>query len=118
MLVHNYEVSLCRALVLFTVMFASSLAFAGIHDACHTDNKDSKTFAVAYAGAIIDLKGDETTIVGKRVYEMPALDYEQAFGEVCKVVDAHPELWNRPSRDAVTFAVDELWKKATKMRGM
>src|SRR6202044_2595119 len=61
MLVHNYEVSLCRALVLFTVMFASSLAFAGIHDACHTDNKDSKTFAVAYAGAIIDLKGDETT---------------------------------------------------------
>jgi hypothetical protein len=74
--------------------------------------QDSKTFAVAYAGAIIDLKGDETTIDGKRVYDMPALDHEQAFGEVCKVVDAHPELWNRPSRDAVNFAVDELWKKS------
>jgi|HubBroStandDraft_4_1064222.scaffolds.fasta_scaffold06988_1 hypothetical protein len=112
MFVRSYEVSPCKkALVLFTVMFASNLAFAGIHDACHTDNKESKTFAVAYAGAIIDLKADETTPDGKRVYEMPALDYEQAFREVCKVVDAHSELWNQPSRDAVTFAVDALWKR-------
>ena len=42
---------------------------------------------------------------------MPALDYEQAFDEVCKVVDEHPELWDRPSRDAVMSAVNLLWKR-------
>jgi hypothetical protein len=42
---------------------------------------------------------------------MPELDYEQAFGEVCKIVDSHPELWNRPSRQAVSFAVNALWKR-------
>lgn len=26
-------------------------------------------------------------------------------------VNEHPELWNRPSRDAVTFAVNVLWKR-------
>jgi hypothetical protein len=46
-------------------------------------------FAVDYAGAIIDLKGDEV-VHGKPVHQTPAL---------------------RPSREAVTFAVDALWKK-------
>jgi hypothetical protein len=36
---------------------------------------------------------------------------KQAFGEVCKIVDSHPELWERPSREAVVFAVDALWKR-------
>jgi hypothetical protein len=81
-----------------------------MHDACHSDNHESRVFAVAYTGAVIDLKADEQ-IDGRKVYAMPALNYEQAFGEVCKVVDAHPELWERPSREAVTFAVNELWKK-------
>lgn len=66
-------------------------------------------FAVAYTGAVIDLKADETK-GGKKVHQMPALNYEQAFGEVCEVIDEHPELWNRPSRDAITFAVNLLWK--------
>jgi hypothetical protein len=95
---------------LLFMLLTSSVAFAGIHDSCHTDNKDSRVFAVAYTGAVIDLKSDET-IAGKKVYHMPALNYEQAFDEVCKVVDEHPELWNRPSRDAVTFAINALWKR-------
>lgn len=98
-----------RAVVLF-VLLSSGLAFAGIHDDCHTRDKDARTFAVAYTGAVIDLKGDETKDGGK-VYRMPALNYEQAFGEVCRIVDAHPELWSRPSRDAVAFAINDLWKK-------
>jgi hypothetical protein len=49
-------------------LLTSTLAVAGIHDACHTDNRDSRTFAVAYTGAVIDLKGDEMTADGKRVY--------------------------------------------------
>jgi hypothetical protein len=99
-----------KTLALF-MLLTSAVAFAGVHDSCHTDNHESRVFAVAYTGAVIDLKSDETTPDGKRVYAMPALDYEQAFGEVCKVVDSHPELWERPSREAVTFAVDALWKR-------
>ena len=83
---------------------------AGVVNACHTGDKDSRVFAVAYTGAVIDLKGDKTKD-GKKVYAMPTLNYEQAFGEVCKIVDSHPELWDRPSRDAVTFAVSVLWEK-------
>jgi hypothetical protein len=97
-------------ILLFTLL-CSTLAFAGIHDACHTDSQESRIFAVAYTGAVIDIKADEMTSDGKKVYAMPALNYKQAFDAVCKVVDAHPELWNRPSRDAVTFAVDTLWKR-------
>jgi hypothetical protein len=100
--------------VLKTLVFTlltSTLAFAGIHDACHTEKHDSRVFAVAYTGAVIDLKTDETTSEGQMVYQMPGLNYEQAFGEVCKVIDEHPELWERSSREAVTFAVDALWKK-------
>jgi hypothetical protein len=100
-----------KTITLLTMLLTASFAFAGIHDACHSDNKDSKTFAVAYTGAVIDLKSDEATSDGKKVYQMPALDYEQAFGEVCKIVDSHPELWERPSREAVTFAVNALWKR-------
>jgi hypothetical protein len=96
--------------LLFTLL-TSTLTFAGIHDACHTDKRDSRIFAVAYTGAVIDLKADEMTSDGKKVYAMPDLDYEQAFDAVCKVVDEHPELWNRPSREAVTFAVDALWRR-------
>jgi hypothetical protein len=59
---------------------------------------------------MLRVKSDETKD-GKKVYQMPAMNYEQAFGEVCKVIDQHPELWNRPSREAVTFAVNELWKR-------
>ena len=92
------------------MLLSSDVAFAGIHDACHTEKHDSRVFAVAYAGAVIDLKADET-VDGKKVYQMPAMNYEQAFGEVCKIVDEHPELWERPSREAVTFAVDVLWKR-------
>jgi hypothetical protein len=97
-----------KTLALF--MLTSAVAFAGVHDSCHTDNHDSRVFAVTYTGAFIDLKSDET-VDGKKVYQMPALNYEQAFGEVCKVIDQHPELWERPSRGAVTFAVDALWEK-------
>jgi hypothetical protein len=96
--------------VMLFMTLTSTLAFAGIHDACHSDNKDSRVFAVAYTGAVLDLKADEAK-GGKPVYQMPALNYEQAFGEVCKVVDSHPELWERPSREAVTFAVNVLWKR-------
>src|ERR1700761_4383887 len=96
-----------RATFIF-VLLASASAFAGVHDSCHTDNKDSRVFAVAYTGAVIDLRADET-VDGKKIYAMPALNYEQAFDAVCKVIDEHPELWQRPSREAVTFAVDALW---------
>jgi|SRR5580698_3533214 hypothetical protein len=99
-----------KIILLFTLL-SSTLAFAGIHDACHTESRESRVFAVAYTGAVIDLKADETTSDGKKVYQMPELDYEQAFGEVCKIVDSHPELWNRPSRQAVSFAVNALWKR-------
>jgi hypothetical protein len=99
-----------KTTVLAVVLLTTTFAFGRIHDACHTDNYDSRVFAVAYAGAIIDIKRDEV-VGGKPVYQMPALNYEQAFGEVCKVVDEHPELWERPSRDAVTFAVNALWKR-------
>jgi hypothetical protein len=98
-----------KIVLLFTLL-ASTTAFAGVHDACHSDNHDRRVFAVAYTGAVIDLKADEQ-VAGKKVYQMPALNYEQAFDAVCKVIDEHPELWERPSRDAVTFAVDALWKK-------
>ena len=100
-----------KTTILLTILLASSLAFAGIHDACHTDDKDSRAFAVAYTGAVIDLRADETTPDGKKLYRTPALNYSQAFDEVCKVADAHPELWDRPSREAVTYAVDALWKR-------
>jgi hypothetical protein len=99
-----------KIILLFTLL-SSTLAFAGIHDACHTESREFRVFAVAYTGAVIDLKADETTSDGKKVYQMPELDYEQAFGEVCKIVDSHPELWNRPSRQAVSFAVNALWKR-------
>lgn len=95
---------------MFVIPLSPTLAFAGVHDACHSDNHDSRVFAVAYTGAVIDLKSDET-VDGKKVYQMPALNYEQAFGEVCKIVDEHPELWSKPSREAVMFAVNELWRK-------
>jgi|SRR5579871_2302702 hypothetical protein len=98
-----------RAVALFIVLSAG-VASAGVHDACHTDSHDSRVFAVAYTGAVIDLKADEM-VEGQKVYQMPAVNYEQAFDEVCKVIDAHPELWERPSREAVTFAVNALWKK-------
>jgi hypothetical protein len=92
------------------LMLLTSTAFAGVRDSCHTENHDARVFAVAYVGAIIDLKSDET-VDGKKVYQMPALNYEQAFDAVCKVVDQRPELWDRPSRQAVMFAVNELWRK-------
>jgi hypothetical protein len=95
--------------ILVLLLFSAS-AFAGVHDSCHTDNKESRVFAVAYTGAVIDLKSDEQ-VDGRKVYQMPALNYEQAFDEVCKVIDEHPEMWDRPSRNAVTFAVDTLWKR-------
>jgi hypothetical protein len=99
-----------KTVALLVLLIYSTAAFAQIHDSCHTDNHDSRVFAVAYTGAVIDLKSDEI-VDGKKVYAMPALNYEQAFDAVCKVVDEHPEFWERPSRDAVTFAVDALWKR-------
>lgn len=96
--------------VLFTLL-SSMFAFGQTQTACHTDNRDSRIFAVAYAGAIIDLKRDDKTN-----YQMPAINYVEAFDEVCKVVDRHPELWERPSREAVTFAVDQLWRKQNEKR--
>jgi hypothetical protein len=98
-----------RAVTLF-ILLSAGVASAGVHDACHTENRESRVFAVAYAGAVIDLKADEQ-VEGKKVYAMPALNYEQAFDAVCKVIDQHPELWERPSREAVAFAVDALWKR-------
>jgi hypothetical protein len=71
---------------------------------------ENRGFAIGYTGSVIDLKSDQTK-GGKKVYQTPALNYEQAFGEVCKVIDQHPELWDRPSREAVTFAINALWKK-------
>jgi hypothetical protein len=99
-----------KKIILGMLLLSSTLAFAGVHDACHTDSRESRIFAVAYTGAVIDLKADEQ-VEGKKVYAMPALNYEQAFDEVCKVIDEHPELWERPSRESVTFAVNALWKK-------
>jgi hypothetical protein len=74
-----------KTLALF-MLLTSAVAFAGVHDSCHTDNKDSRVFAVAYTGAVIDLKSDEM-VDGKKLYQMPALDYEQAFDAICKIVD-------------------------------
>lgn len=99
-----------KTFALTLLLLTSAVAFAGVHESCHTDNKDSRIFAVAYTGAVIDLKSDET-IAGKKVYQMPSLNYEQAFDEVCNVIDHHPELWERPSREVVTFAVNVLWKR-------
>src|ERR1700677_5171938 len=102
--------TILAALLLTSTLFHAGVAFAGtIHGSCHSDNHDSRVFAVAYVAGILDIKRDEV-VDGKPVYQMPALTYEQAFDAVCKVVDAHPELWERPSRDAIMFAVDELWK--------
>ena len=56
------------------------------------------------------MKSDET-VDGKKVYQMPALNYDKAFDAVCQIVDEHPELWSRPSRDAVLFAVNVRWKR-------
>jgi hypothetical protein len=96
--------------ILVSMLLSSSLAFAGIHDSCHSADHDTRTFAVAYTGAILDLKGDEI-VDGKKVYAMPAFNYSEAFEAVCKVVDEHPELWSQPSREAVIFALDALWKR-------
>lgn len=98
-----------KTIALLTLL-TPGVAFAGIHDDCHTEDHDARVFAVAYTGAVIDLKSDEMKD-GKRVYQMPSLNYEQAFGVVCKVVDSHPELWSRPSREALAFAVNVLWKR-------
>jgi hypothetical protein len=97
--------------ILTTLLLTSTLAFAGVHGSCHSDTKDSRIFAVAYVAAIIDLKGDETTSDGQKVYQMPALDYSQAFDAVCAEIDKRPELWERPSREAVIVAVDALWRR-------
>jgi hypothetical protein len=43
-----------RAVALF-ILLVSGIAFAGVRDACHTENKDFRIFAVAYTGAVIDL---------------------------------------------------------------
>ena len=55
-----------KTTLVFVMLLTSSFTFAGIHDACHTDNKDSRVFAVAYTGAVIDLKADKTKD-GKKV---------------------------------------------------
>ena len=103
---------LLTALLLSSTLFHAGVAFAGtIHGSCHSDNKDSRIFAVAYVAAIIDLKGDETTSDGQKVYQMPALDYSQAFDAVCAEIDKRPEWWERPSREAVIVAVDALWRR-------
>jgi hypothetical protein len=78
--------------IVLSLLLTSGVAFAGVHDSCHTDNHDRRVFAVAYTGAVIDLKSD-MTVDGKKVYQMPALNYEQAFDAVCHVIDEHPELW-------------------------
>ena len=46
--------------IALSLLLTSGVAFAGVHDSCHTDNRDSRVFAVAYTGAVIDLKSDET----------------------------------------------------------
>jgi hypothetical protein len=97
-------------ILLSAILLTSVLSSARIREDCHTYNKVNRDFAIGYTGAVIDLKVNHT-VDGRRVYRTHALNYEQAFVEVCKVIDEHPELWNRPSRDAVTFAVNVLWKR-------
>lgn len=103
-----------KALMLF-MLLGSGVAFAGIHDDCHADpttkvGRGNRIFAIGYTGGILD-----TTIykeVGGRVYTVPeGFTYETGFNAVCAEIDKHPELWDRPSREAVVFAVDALWKK-------
>lgn len=96
--------------VLFTLLLSSTVCFAQINQACHTDSDDRRAFAAGYVGAIVDVLSD-MTVEGKKVYEMPRVNYEQAFDAVCRVIDEHPELWTRPSREAVTFAVNVLWRR-------
>ncbi|MGA2859952.1 MAG: hypothetical protein ABSE40_24040 [Candidatus Sulfotelmatobacter sp.] len=91
------------------VVLATNLAFAGIHDACHSEDRNARNFGVAYVGAILDLKRDEA-VAGKSVYKMRSVNHEQAFMEVCGEIDRHPDLWDRPSREAIVFAVNSLWK--------
>jgi hypothetical protein len=97
-------------ILLSAMLLTPVLSFARIHEDCHTYNKVNRDFAIGYTGAVIDLRVNNA-VEGRGVYKSLALNYEQAFGEVCKVIDEHPELWNCPSRDAVTFAVNVLWKK-------
>ena len=102
--------SFMTKLVLFGLL--STLAFAGdIHDRCNSTDFDSKNFAIAYAGGVMDVMRDDT-LHGKALYKFPPdISYEMAFYDICGVIDQHPELWNKPSRDAITFAVVTLWKK-------
>ena len=62
-------------MTLVLVTLTSTVAFAGIHDACHSDNKDSRVFAVAYVGAVIDIRVMRR-LTARRVYPMPSLNYE------------------------------------------
>ena len=39
-----------KIVLLFTLLY-STLAFAGIHDACHAEKQESRVFAVAYITA-------------------------------------------------------------------
>ena len=74
-----------RAVMLSLVMMlmTSRLAFGGIHNACHSTDKDSRVFAVACAGAVIDPKADEMKD-GKRVYQMPQERSDEAHSNwVC-----------------------------------
>jgi hypothetical protein len=102
-----------KTALLFVTLLIPTISFAGIHDSCHTDDKDSRAFAVGYVGAILDIKRD-VVAHGRQTYTMPALNYSEAFDAVCAEIDKHPELWSKPSRDAVTFAVDALWKRKEK----
>jgi hypothetical protein len=61
--------------ILTALLLTSTLAFAGVHDACHSDNHDSRVFAVAYVGGILDIKRD-AVVDGKPVYQMPAHNYD------------------------------------------
>jgi hypothetical protein len=39
--------------IVLALLLTSGVAFAQIHNSCHTDNHDSRVFAVAYTGAVI-----------------------------------------------------------------
>ncbi len=53
-----------------------------------------------------DLKAD-MTIDGKKIYQVPVLNYEQAFGEVCKVIDEHPEFDTRAGSLRPSLAINQ-----------
>jgi hypothetical protein len=94
------------------LFMTARLCFAGaIHDDCQQDSSSlNRLFLAGYTSGVLDMLSDQQ-INGQRVYVFPkGVSYEDAFEDICRVVENHPELWDKPSREAIQSAADILWK--------